>query len=371
MPGCSSILDDIDPGTIVDAPQSVKLWFPSALATTSCDAWCVGGLAVLQFQLQYAQATNALDHLHHLCCLLQGLILQSKKHPSPTQQTMTQSWSVWEGLEVRKFQVCARYRDACIALLCLHPLGAWIKFFKELKNEDVHGPGREEDNPSESQFVPSWIWCLRAPPTPLDLPGSPSSTTTLDNLAQDSVLIHGSSKISAKEVEDYILVDWARAREQAKQFEEEVELSVEEMRQTLLFFSWSASKWEERAKERANNSDPPSDNVLQGLPAYTYRKSSMFRGLIKAFFNNWHNCLEPKGLGNKWLADYSALITPQKVQHSIPSIIPPTLTEDQDNSGDDIIFDQDDALKQLAEGSTEPEADSELYNDFIQIMAEG
>ena len=265
MPGCSSILNDIDPGTIVDAPQSVKLWFPSALATTSCDAWCVGGLAVLQFQLQYAQATNALDHLHHLCCLLQGLILQSKKHPSPTQQTMTQSWSVWEGLEVRKFQVCARYRDACIALLCLHPLGAWIKFFKELKNEDVHGPGREEDNPSESQFVPSWIWCLRAPPTPLDLPGSPSSTTTLDNLAEDLVLIHGSSKISAKEVEDYILIDWARARERAKQFEEEVELSVEEMQQTLLLFSWSASKWEERAKECANNSDPPSDNVLQGL----------------------------------------------------------------------------------------------------------
>ena len=155
-----------------------------------------------------------------------------------------------------------------------------------------------------------------------------------------------------------------------KRFEEEVELSVEEMRWTLLFCSWSALKWEERAKEHANNSDPPSDNVLQGLQAYAYCKSSMFRGLIKAFFNDWHNCLEPKGLGNKWLADYSTLIMPQKVRHSIPSIILPTLTEDQDNSGENILSNQDDALKWPAEGSTEPEADSELYIDFIQIMAD-
>ena len=68
-----------------------------------------------------------------------------------------------------------------------------------------------------------------------------------------------------------MLVNWARAQERAKHFEEEVELCVEEMRQTLSFFSWSTSEWDKRAKERANSKNLPSDNVLQGLRAYAHR----------------------------------------------------------------------------------------------------
>ena len=55
-------------------------------------------------------------------------------------------------------------------------------------------------------------------------------------------------EVSEKEIEEYMLVDWAKAHERAKRFEEEVELCVEEMRRTLLFFSWKASEWERRAE---------------------------------------------------------------------------------------------------------------------------
>lgn len=380
MPGCSTLLDDIDPDSIIDSPESVKLWLPSALPDTSRDAWCASGLVTLEFRLRYAQAVDALDQLRRLRRLLRGLILQAKKHPSPTQRTTTRSQSVWDGLGARIAQVCSRYRDARTALLRLHPLGKSIAFFKELKKDDIRGPGREEDECSESRYIPSWIWMLRPPPTPTDSPGlSPSSITTPDLatpppplLSEPTVDDNGDhDEVSTKEVEDYIRVDWAKAQERAKRFEEEVELCTEEMRRTLAYFSWSASEWERRAEARANGDNPPPNNILQGLRAYALRQSAMFREMIGVFVNDWHSVLQPKDLGTEWLPQYSALITPQRGRNSIPSIIPPAPEEDQDKARNDILSDQDEALDEPAEDAVEEEADSELYNDFVQIMVEG
>ena len=376
MPGSSVLLDDIDPETVIDTPELVKLWLPSALPPTSRDASCVSGLVALEFRLRYAQATDALDQLRRLRRLVRGLMLQTKKHPSPTQRTMTRSRGVWEGLEVRTTQVSARYRDARSALLRLHPSGEWVKFFEELKKEDIRGPGREEDDPSESRFITSWIWRLRAPPTPSYFPGSSSSAATPPDLAQTSLPIDESTadnennEVSSKEMEDYILVDWARAQERAKRFEEEVELCAEEMRRTLQFFSFSASEWEKHAESRANSDNPPSANILQGLRAYAHRHSAMLRSLIKVFVNDWSSCLEPKGLCSDWLASYSALIVPQRGWHPLPSIIPPIFEQHQNNASEDILSDQDEALEQ-PEDIPEPDADSQLHDDVIQILAEG
>lgn len=159
-----------------------------------------------------------------------------------------------------------------------------MAFFKELKKEDICGPACKKDESSESQFIPSWIWTLQAPPTPPGLPGlSSSSAITPSSLAQTSPPIDKSTagndkedQISAKEIEDYILVDWAKAQEHAKCFEEEVELSVEEMRRTLLFFSWSASEWEKCGEACANSNNPPPGNIIQGLRAYAHRQSAMY-----------------------------------------------------------------------------------------------
>ena len=312
MPGCSTLLNDIDPDSVIDGPESVRLWLPSALPTASRDVWCTSELPALEFRLRYAQAVDALDQLRQLRRLLRGLILQTKKHPSPTQRTTTRSQSVWDGLGARIAQVCSRYRDARTALLRLHPSGNYVAFFKELKKEDVRGPGREDDECSELRFTPSWIWTLRAPPTPTDRPGPtpPSLATHLPPLTSEPTT--NEDQVSVQEMEDYIRVDWAKAQERAKRFEEEVELCTEEMRRTLAYFSWNALEWERRGEVRANGDNPPPDNVLQGLRAYASRQSAMFREMIKVFVNDWYRVLEPKGLGTDWLPGYSALITPQR-----------------------------------------------------------
>ena len=43
----------------------------------------------------------------------------------------------------------------------------------------------------------------------------------------------------------------------------------------------------------------------------------------------------------------------------------------EDNVDDDILSDQDEPLEQLADGTTEQEAGSQLHKDFLQIMADG
>ena len=156
MPGCSGLLDNIDPSSIIDNPESTKLYLPSAIPSASRDAWCIAETPLIEFRLRYAQAVDALDHLRRLCCLLRGLHLQRQKHPVPTQGTATRSRGVFEGLHVRIAQVSARYRDARTALLRLHPSGAWTSFLKELTNADVRGPG-PEDGDSQSRFTPTWI----------------------------------------------------------------------------------------------------------------------------------------------------------------------------------------------------------------------
>ena len=94
----------------------------------------------------------------------------------------------------------------------------------------------------------------------------------------------------------------------------------------------------------------------------------MFWDMIKVFVNDWHSSLQPKGLGGRWLACYSTLIIPKRGWNTIPSIIP---LIPEDNADDDILSDQDEPLEQLADGTTEQEAGSQVHKDFLQIMADG
>ena len=167
-----------------------------------------------------------------------------------------------------------------------------------------------------------------------------------------------------------MLVDWARARERAKRFEEEVDLSVEEMRRTLLFLSWKASEWERLAEERANSDVVPPTVTLQGLRAYAYRQSTIYREMVKVFVSDWYSCLHPRGLGAEWLSEYSDVIVPRKGWNKIPSIIPPLPTQAEAEADSGMLSDQDDALGPLPGASTEQDEESNPHDDFVQMMAE-
>ena len=176
--------------------------------------------------------------------------------------------------------------------------------------------------------------------------------------------------VSEQEIEKYMMVDWAKAHERAKRFEEEVELCVEEMRRTLIFFSWNAAEWEKRA-QLDTIGKRPSDDIIQGLRAYALHRSAMYQDLIKVFVSDWYPYLKPKDLGAEWLAQYLPLITVWKAWNKIPSIIPISLVQPGVETVDETLSDLDEALEHAGGGSRDtPNVEDELFDDFVQIFVE-
>jgi len=99
-------------------------------------------------------------------------------------------------------------------------------------------------------------------------------------------------------------VEWCKATARAERFREEVELVVEEMRRTLVFFKWTADNWEQLGKARV--SDPTMDeDIAAGPRAYAARKSALYQKLIDVFIQDWYESLELKSLGSDWLSNYT------------------------------------------------------------------
>lgn len=77
-------------------------------------------------------------------------------------------------------------------------------------------------------------------------------------------------------------MEWLKARARAQRWEEEVRLLREEMRRTLATFSWQATWWDRKALYKV-----PDDVQSEGLQAYAWEHSDMFRALERVFRSRW------------------------------------------------------------------------------------
>jgi len=280
MPGASTFLDEIDPTTITEAPEEIKIFLPSRLPSSSRDGLCVADLPRLEFRFRLAQAYDALDLIRRLRGVYQVLLLKNKVHISTSQGTMTRAKSVFKNFMLKIDQAASRYRDARIALLRLDPnegISRWKGDLRELRREDIRGPSHKNNEKSESHQQPSWIW----------------QTSSLK----------GNTGVSDPELEDVMRVEWCKATAQAERFEEEVELVVEEMRRTLLFFKWKAGRWVELGEARVGEPTMDEDTTA-GIRAYAARQAALYCQLVDVFIKDWYGCLELKSLGSDWLSAY-------------------------------------------------------------------
>ena len=85
----------------------------------------------------------------------------------------------------------------------------------------------------------------------------------------------GNAGINNPDLQDVMRVEWCKAIARADQFWEEVELVVEEMKRTLLFFKWTVNHWEQLGDNHVG--EPTMD---------------------------WYECLETKSLRSGWLSEY-------------------------------------------------------------------
>ena len=304
MPGASALLDEIDPTSVTETPETIKLWLPSQLPPGSREDSCVEGLPHLELRLRLAQAYDSLDLIRRLRGVYQTLLIKNKVHVSTSQGTMTKTKTLFANFLLKIDEAAARYRDARVALLRLDPdesFSRWKKDLKELRREDIRGPSRESDETSESRQQASWIW-------------------------QTASLRDGAG-INDPDLQAIMRVEWCKATARAERFREEVELVVKEMRRTLVFFESTADNWEQLGKARVG--DPTVDvETSAGLRAYAARKSALYRKLIDVFLRDWYECLELKSLGSDWLSKYTRPETvrrrrlPSNVEayHSSPSL---------------------------------------------------
>lgn len=312
MPGLSLLLDGTDNDSRLDTcPELFKLMLPSQLSPENRQSWCLPGLSTLEARFRYAQADDALAEIRRLRRLFQGLSDQNKKHINSTQHTITRAKGTFERYKARISRFASLYRHARRALIALDPddkINPWTSRFLELKDSDIRGPGREADEPSEGRVVPSWIWFTSKTPQPFDessVNGNPKTSTSDSDTSDLS-----QRAASGEEVAVSIRAHWARSQARAERYEEEVQLTLEEMRRTLEFFKWKSAWWLTLQNTRASSETPPDPQVEHGLRAYAHRQASVYASLVTIFINHWRKFLVKHSLGTEWLSLYPAPPSP-------------------------------------------------------------
>ena len=320
MPALGPILDD----ACDDEPteDSFKLFLPSELSVDDRVAWCPPDTPALEFRFRYAQADDSLAEMHRLLRLNRNLRDENSKHLHMAQRSLTRTKGLFESFHTRIHRFANRYSHARNAMLALDPdqrlSPGWMNRFRELDGKDIRGPGREENDTSEGQFKPLWIWlvphlshpsAVSHPPASSHPPAvshppaaSPSNATTPP--------VNESAAASNPEVADSMRAHWAKCQARAERYEEEVSLTVEEMGRILSYFEWKWSWWLSLQSARESSDSPPPASVQHGLRAYAHRQAKVYEILIYSFANKWRKSLDSHKLSPAWLSRYPATANP-------------------------------------------------------------
>lgn len=309
MPGLSHILDDVDDSSgLTTHPELFKLMLPSQLSIGDRQSWCLPDLPTLEARFRYAQADDALSEICRLRRLFQGLSDQNKKHITTSQVTGVRAQGTFERYKTRIQRFATLYRRARHALIALDPndeIAQWTSRFLELKDSDIRGPGKSEDDPSEGQTVSSWIWLIAKPSKPLNTSGHPNPSANNPEGSDLSIRAAGGEEVAVS-----IRAHWARCQARAERYEEEVQLTVEEMRRTLEFFKWKSRSWLALQDLRVDSATSCDPQIHHGLRAYAHRQAALYSSLVDGYINHWRSFLVEHSLGLEWLNLYPLLSTP-------------------------------------------------------------
>jgi hypothetical protein len=335
IPGLAHLLENSDDSGLNARPELFKLMLPSQLSADNRDSWCLPAVSTLEARFRYAQADDALAEIRRLKRLYQGLSDQTKKHITTTQHTMPRGKGTFERYKTQISKFAAVYRHARRSLIALDPAGdltQWTPRFLELKDSDIRGPAREGEGPPNGKTESSWIWQVPKPnPTPnpgTSTPDDPNFSARV-NISEESQLSQRAA--DGEEVALSIRSHWAICQARAERYEEEVELTVEEMRRTVEFFNWRSQWWLSLADVRQNSPTPPDPQVQHGLRAYAHRQASMYSSFAAAYLKHWQQFLVDNSLGLDWLAQYPT--ESPLPAHSVPKNTDRPIDENDDEDG--------------------------------------
>ncbi|KAH9916110.1 uncharacterized protein BXZ73DRAFT_53996, partial [Epithele typhae] len=217
------------------------------------------------WRLRLAQADDSLDDIRRYLRILAGIREFSRLNVNGTgQRTTGRVRSVYWTFRDKIARAASRYRAARAALLALDPHGNWRTRLQDLRQDDIRGPGRPDDDnqTGEGRYQTSWIWLV------------PRASGEATGSCQD---------IDPSEVLDNMKYEWARSKARADRWSEEAQLLEEEMRRVIEYFEWKSGWWRKQGGRRVTD-----DAVLaMGLSVYAEKQAAIFTGLATRCATKW------------------------------------------------------------------------------------
>ncbi|KAG1809885.1 uncharacterized protein HD556DRAFT_1428132 [Suillus plorans] len=248
---CLQSPDDI---TSEDKVHKINLFLPSSLPSNfPCDIH----LLRYKWNLREAQANDALTDLRTVINMTYHLY-NYKDAFVRGQHTNTRAHSIIHLAEGRISAISAKYivaRDALIILTSkLGKNDDWQRVLKPLDRTKDAVPLKHDAGKTVGQQSISWIW----------------RTAGVSNNQEEGL-------------QDSLRVEWCKARAQAHQWDEEVQLLREEMRHVLAFLEWQAGWWEAQGSQ----CQFVSHAFTEGAVAYAHHQAMLRQRMSARFKSLW------------------------------------------------------------------------------------
>ena len=196
----------------------------------------------------------------------------------------TRMTTLYKRFDNKTSRAAEKYRSAWRALSVLDPNGLWSRRLKDLKKEDITGPGKEPDDTSttNSRYQMSWIWLVP------HVGGSSNVETT----------------IGEEEFNGTMQAEWSKARARMQRWNEELLIVQEEMRRAIVYLNWKAVWWRERSSLR----DHEDETILSGVSGYAHKQAAVCSRMAENCALYWLPRLRERGIKPTWEGDYEHLL---------------------------------------------------------------
>lgn len=248
-------------------------------------------------------------------------------------------------------------------MLTLEPDGSWNDEFRELRRDDVRGPGKDTDDmaldevlgtvlgndiinskkkkskktlTSNGRFEESWIWLVQRKGR--------------------------AGKSEEDEFGDDMRVEWAKSRARMMRWQEEFQLIQEEMRRVVVWYEWKAGWWERKASERIEG----ESEILSGVVAYSHKQAYILRTMAQRCAETWIPLLKTKGIVPDWASRYSLPTSSGRKKRAAGEAKGKAREEaHNDGNGDGDLTESDnestDEVSDLSDGDGEGDEDEDDY----------
>jgi hypothetical protein len=151
-------VDDVLP---MEPAESIPLYLPSSLPEHIRQLPELATLLEKERRLRVAQAEDALAEIRHQRRIISGLWQFKRFNIDGTgNRACTRIRALYNRFNLRTQRHAECYRAARRALLILDPDGSWQSHLKDLKDGDIRGPGKENNESGNGRFELSWIWMV-------------------------------------------------------------------------------------------------------------------------------------------------------------------------------------------------------------------